>query len=79
METIINQLNIVNGHLKGGKKRTLTVGQTEQGQWLVADDDIEIATLVVVRFMLKMNYTFIGQVNLTSQNRTYTLYNKEAY
>lgn len=76
MEIIINQLNIVNAYLRGGENRSITVGMTANGIWIIADDDVEIACVTVVRFMLKMKYEFIGAVKLNRVDNNYTLYAK---
>lgn len=83
MEVITNHLSIVQKWFYDDKTlktlKTLSVGKTEVGNWIVADDDIEVATLVVVRYMLKHNYKFIGQIHLhihENENESYTLYYK---
>jgi hypothetical protein len=77
MESIVNQLSIVNTYLSGGVKRIIVVGKTDVGCWLVADDDLEVAALVVVRYMLKMDTKFIGRLHIhTNDNKSFTLYER---
>ena len=75
MENIIYHLNGVNMwlRLKPSATRSLVVGQTESGVWLVADDDLEVSTLVVVRYMLYHNYTSVGDIDLLINGRNYQL------
>jgi hypothetical protein len=80
MELINGHLNIVLEFFAKNTVKTLTVGMTDVGNWLVADDDIEIATMIVVRYMIKHNYNCITHWNLClhrhDNNKSYTLYLK---
>ena len=73
---VINaNLTVINDYLS--RRPSLTVGQTAVGSWLVADDDIEICALVVVRYMLEHNYKSIGNLHLHTHEphdgQSYTL------
>lgn len=72
MEVIANHLSIVLNHLETYK--SISLGLSEQGIWNVADDDTEIAALVVMRFMLKHNHKSIGQLHILENGINYTLY-----
>ena len=74
--TIINTLlNTLNVFLSERVNRRITVGMTNVGSWLVADDDLEVAALVVIRYMLKHGYTSIGHIHMhTNDNKVYTLF-----
>ena len=73
MEVIINQLNAIRKFLS--VYPTITVGKTDVGSWIVADEDIEVSALVVVRFMLHWSYKNIGDIHLHhhGDGKTYTL------
>jgi hypothetical protein len=64
MEHINYYLNIINTYLMGGKKRAYSIGMNDVGTWLVADTELEVATLVVVRYMLDKNLECIGSLHL---------------
>ena len=55
---------------------TVCVSKTESGLWLIADCDVELAALTVVRYMLKNNLKSIGRINLMtySENSNHVLY-----
>ena len=74
MEVIINHLNILNKFFVEHPKAILSVGQTDSGNWLVGDNDIEVAGFVVIRYMIKNNYKFIGQINIYCNGNNYSLY-----
>jgi hypothetical protein len=68
----ILHIRAINAYIKKG--RTITVGQTEHGNWLIADDDMEVAALVVVRYMLRKNIKFVWGIRLLSIGNNHTLY-----
>jgi hypothetical protein len=74
MEFIAYHLNIVVNHLKQRERSSISVGMTDAGNWNVADSDIEIAALVVVKWLLENNYNYLGQVNIIKDHPNYTLY-----
>lgn len=77
MEVISNHLNIINKFFAERPQATLTVSQTDVGNyWLIADDDIELAAVIVVRYMIKNNYPFIGQLKKHSDGNNHTLFTK---
>ena len=71
----IYHIRTINAYIKHW--RPITVSQTEHGNWLIADDDMEVAALVVVRYMLRKNIKFVWGIRLLSVGNNHTLF-KEA-
>ena len=81
MEVIQTQLNALNYFFSTRPKATLIVGKNHHGIWLIADDDLEVITFTVVRYMLKNNLKEIGNIKIhnNGDNENYILYAKSSY
>ena len=68
-------IGLVLNYFKGKTSKILSVGLAGDGIWLVADDDLEIASLSVVGYMLKHNLKELSHIKIaTDDGQTYTLY-----
>ena len=74
-------INVVNTYLMRGQKRVLVVARSPAMNWIVADSFLEIAALVVVKYMLENDYTMLARLTIIKQNegRNFTLVNSDYY
>ena len=74
MEAIVNHLNLLHKFFKDQEKIRIT--QNKQNQWLLEDNEYDIAACVVIRYMIQNNYKNIGCVYLLQEpeKRAYTLH-----
>jgi len=75
MEVVNYYLNIIHKYFSEGKKRTVSANMTESGLWILCDDELEVAGLVVIRYMLDNNLKTIGTLSMSCPNdRCWQLY-----
>ena len=79
MLEITRYLNLVNSYLSITQGLVLTAGQLESGHWLVGDSELDIATLIVVHYMVKNDITRLGNLTLIKSNLNYALVNSDFY
>ena len=70
---IKNLLITLTHFLSERPNRSITVGQSDKGIWLVADDDMEVAALIIIRYMIQNKYESIDHIHKLTNGNNHTL------
>jgi hypothetical protein len=67
---ITNCLRIVENYLKQRERSSISIELSDDAVY----QDIQLAAVVVVKWLIQNNYMYVGQVNIIKDHPNYTLY-----